>query len=651
VADELAAIGYAPTIDTERQTARMPSPRRSLYLKIGVAGFAFGNIMLFSVPRYVNGAPLDAGFQRLFDTLNIIFALPVLCYSASDYFRGAWAALTRRAITLDVPIAIGLVALFARSLIDIVPGLGEGFLDSFTGLVFFLLIGKLFQQTAFDRIAFDRTYRSFFPLAVRVESPTGETHSVPLEQVVPGDRVIVRPHEVVPADGRLIDDCADVDYAFLSGEERPVTVVRGDSVRAGGRAVSRALRITVDQPASHSRLAGLWNNPVFATRRRDWLTDVSARFGLWFTVAALALAVAGAIAWWPDARLSLSVATAVLIIACPCALTLSAPITLGTAMSALGRRGMFLKNPGVALGLSRIDTVIFDKTGTLTAAGLVARVPPAGLTEQDWQRVRRLAAESVHPVSRALAGAEPVVGQVAESEEIAGQGIRGSVDGHTVVIGSAAFAAMETRSPVAAAETRVAVAIDGQIRAWIACEAPPRPGVAAAARALAARHQLFLLSGDAADEATRWRPIFGDRMRFRQSPDDKLAAVLAERHAGRRTLMVGDGLNDAGALAAADVGLAVSDETACIVPSCDAVIAGARLADLPRYLAYARRARHVVLLCFVVSIAYNAIGLSLALLGWLTPLVTAVLMPVSSLTIVGISTGAMRWSARELLPQ
>jgi Cu+-exporting ATPase len=314
----------------------------------------------------------------------------------------------------------------------------------------------------------------------------------------------------------------------------------------------------------------------------------------------------------------------------------------------LGRCGLVLKHPGVVLSLSRIDTVIFDKTGTLTGSGLVVRVPPAGLTEKDWQLVRRLAAESVHPVSRALAGTDPVVGHVSDCQEIAGHGIHGTVDRHDVLIGSAAFAAMETGALVPASEKRVAVAIDGRIRAWIECETPPRPGVEAAMRALADRHQLLLLSGDTADEATRWRPLFGSHMRFRQSPEDKLAAVAAEQRAGRRTLMVGDGLNDAGALAAADVGLAVSDETACIVPSCDAVIGGACIAELPRYLAYARRARHVVLLCFAVSVAYNAIGLSLALLGWLTPLVTAVLMPVSSLTIVGISTGAMRWSAREL---
>ena len=640
VAERLASLGYEPVLDPERTRAAVPAARREIYLKIGLAGFAFGNVMLFSIPRYVNGAPLDPAFQRLFDTLNILFALPVLFYSASDYFRAAWRALRARASTLDIPVALGLAVLFLRSIVEIASGRGEGFLDSFSGLVLFLLIGKLFQQKAFDRIAFDRTVRSFFPLSVRVERGAAAVLT-PIEQLEPGDVVLLRPGEVVPADATLLDADAAIDYAFVTGEQLPVPLRRGDAVQAGGRVSDRAIRVRVDRPVSRSRLTELWNNPVFTRPKPAWLTGITAAFAWWFTVLALAIAAAGAIAWWPDVAQSAAVATAVLIIACPCALTLSAPITLGTAMGALGRAGCYLKHAGVALDLSRVDTIAFDKTGTLTTATAQAQPECTGLDAARWALVRRLAAHSAHPVSRAIAGTDAVRGDVVDVREQTGEGLSGLVAGRRVVLGSAAFVARETGLPIPTTDERTCAAVDGEV-GWVRLTTPERPGMAQAAAALAASHEMWLLSGDHAAEASRWRGIFGDRMRFRQTPDGKLAAVRERQAAGRRVLMVGDGLNDAGALAAADVGLAVSDDTACLVPACDAVIQGDRLASLPAFLAYARRAKRVVMLCFAVSIIYNVVGLSFALAGQLTPLVTAILMPVSSLTIVGLSVGLMR---------
>ena len=648
IAERLAALGYEPVLENERAPGRLPPARRTLYLKIGVAGFAFGNVMLFSIPRYANGAPLDGGFQRMFDVLNVAFAVPVLLFSASDYFRTAWQAVRARAMALEVPVALGLAVLFFRSLADIAASRGEGFMDSFTGLVFFLLIGRLFQQTVFDRIAFDRTFRSFFPLSVRVER-NGGSAMTPLEQVRAGDVVIVRPHEVVPADAVMLDDDGSIDYAFVTGEAAPVAVRRGEQVRAGGRAQGRALRLRVTREVSHSQLAALWNNPAFEKPKTYWLTDLSARFGAWFTAGALLLAAAGAVMWWPDTAQAAQVATAVLIIACPCALTLAAPITLGTAMGMLGRSGCYLKHAAVALDLSRIDTVAFDKTGTLTAASSGMRPVQQGLTDAEWTMVRRLAAESVHPASRAIADDATAAGEVAGFREHPGQGICGTVDGHELAIGTAAFVGARTGVALPADE-RIAVAIDGTPRGWIGLTTSARPGLEQAARRLGRAHRLCLLSGDHSREAARWQDIFGDRMWFRQSPDDKLALVRAQQADGRRVLMIGDGLNDAGALAAADVGMAVSDETACIVPACDAVVRGDRLEHLPAFLQYAKRARGVIVLCFLVSLIYNAAGLWLALAGTLTPLATAILMPVSSLTVVGLSAGAMRWHAREVLP-
>ena len=654
IAEHLASLGYEPVITAEDSASAPPSARRRLYLQLGVAGFAFGNMMLFSIPRYVNGAPLDRGFQRLFDALNVGFAVPVLLFSASDYFRSAWNAIRTRAMALDVPIAIGLAALFGRSVVDIAVGRGEGFLDSFAGLVFFLLIARVFQQRMFERIAFDRTYRSFLPLTVRVEREGG-LEPVPLQHVRSGDCIVVRAHEIVPGDAVLLDAPGAVDYAFTTGESRPVAVVPGEVIRAGGRAAGSAMRLRVLREVSHSDLARLWQNPVFGNPKRRWLANVNATFGAWFTVGATLVALLGAAWWWPDAAAAASVATAVLIVACPCALTMSAPITLGTAAALLGRSGLYLKDPAVALDLSRIDTVAFDKTGTLTSSAAKASLEVHGLSGEAWGLVKALASVSSHPTSRAIA-ASPVVAftqggtpRATGVVEIAGQGVCGSVAGLPVAIGGSAFVTAQT-GEIVEGPPDVTFVVAGSQRGWVRVGTAVRPGVEDAAQAISQAHDVYLLSGDHHGEGGRWQRLFGARMRFRQSPDDKLSFVRAARSEGRHVLMIGDGLNDAGALAAADVGMAVSDETACMAPACDAVIDGRRLADLPVFLRYARRSRQVVALCFAVSVAYNAVGLTLALAGALTPLAAAILMPVSSLTIVGISSGAMRWSAKRMLP-
>jgi Cu+-exporting ATPase len=316
----------------------------------------------------------------------------------------------------------------------------------------------------------------------------------------------------------------------------------------------------------------------------------------------------------------------------------------------LGQAGVYLKQGAVALDLSRVDTIAFDKTGTLTTAEATATVDLEGLDDRDWARVRRLAAESIHPVCRALAGRVAVEGRVHDVLDAVGEGICGVVDDATVAVGKASFVAGLAKVAIGPAGGRTWASVDGRVGSF-ALATPERTGMADVVDTLAASHEAWLLSGDNDDEAPRWQTAFGDRMRFRQTPGDKLGTVQARQSAGRHVLMIGDGLNDAGALAAADVGIAVSDDTACLVPACDAVIGGDRLTLLPAVLRYARRARAVIVLCLVVSVAYNVIGLTLALTGRLTPLATAILMPVSSLTVIGLSVGLMRvraprWSGR-----
>lgn len=642
IAEQLAALGYEPVIDAEPVTDRVPAERRRLYLQLGVAGFAFGNMMLFSIPQYLNGGLLEPEFQRLFDGLNLAFALPVLFYSAADYFTSASRALRASAITLDVPVALGLAVLFGRSAFEIVTRTGEGFLDSFAGLVFFLLIGKLFQRKAFDSVSFDRTARSFLPLSVRRLDDDGVATLVPIEQLRPGDTLLVRAHEVVPADAMLTGGTGLIDYAFVTGEQAPVAVDDGALVHAGGRVVGTTLRLTVTRAVAHSHLARLWTDPVFASAKAHWLDELLARFGRAFTISALFLAAAGAWWWWPDVTMSATVATAVLIIACPCAFTLAAPLTLGTAMGILGRSGVYVKSPSVVLDLSRITAAVFDKTGTLTTGTTADASDLAAFPSAERLLIQRLAAQSIHPASRAIAAGLTADGEALDVQETPGRGITGVVAGRHVALGSAAFVRDLSHLPVSDDAGGVWAWVEGGTPRPIRLSVAERPGIRTVIAGIASRVTTWLLSGDHAGEAGRWSSVFGDQMRFRLSPGDKLTIVRDLSAQGHRVLMVGDGLNDAGALAAADVGLAVSDDTACLVPACDAIVRGHTLSHLDALLAYARRARRVIALCFTVSLLYNAIGLGLALSGHLTPLATAILMPVSSLTIVGLAVLLMR---------
>jgi Cu+-exporting ATPase len=320
-------------------------------------------------------------------------------------------------------------------------------------------------------------------------------------------------------------------------------------------------------------------------------------------------------------------------------------VTLGTALGQLGQRGLHLRHTGVVFDLSSIDTIAFDKTGTLTSSAAPAVTEHGGLSEWNWRLVRAAAAESVHPISRAVAASGEARGKATDVVETPGLGLSAIVDGQRVRIGSAGLVG----APYGARLDRTHVSVD-EAYGWVRTTPRTRVGIDETVRSLSQSYDVRLISGDHDGDAVRWQPLFGQDMTFRQSPGDKLAIVERLKALGRRVLMIGDGLNDAGAFAAADVGIAVSEASACVVPACDAVVAGHHVRDLPAYLRYARRARHVIVACFALSLAYNAIGLALALSGMLTPLGSAILMPVSSLTVVGISAGAMRWSARRMLP-
>lgn len=670
VAGLLASLGYEPALSLETLDGGPKHPpaawRQREWLQVGIAGFAFGNIMLLSLPGYL-GLDSASGpwFKTLAGWLGLALALPSLIYSAADYWRAAWTGLRRRALTLEVPIALGLAAIYAQSVYEVAGSRGAGYGDSLTGLIFFLLCGRLFQRKTFERLVFDRDYKAFFPLAVLRQGKTGP-EPVSISRVAVGDRLLIRHGELVPADSRLVAGEALVDYAFVTGEARPVKTGAGERLHAGGRQTGGAIEVEVVRPVSESYLTSLWDSAAFRKQRDHDLESLINRYSPRFTMTVLGIALAAGLGWsFVDGGLALKAFTSVLIVACPCALALASPLTLGAAQRRLAARGIFLRNAQVIERLGRVDAVVFDKTGTLTATGaggLAWTGPPLSVTEQAW--IAAAARHSAHPLARQIARSIPAKDYpVAASafQEFTGQGLEARVEGHALWLGSAAWLAergalvqaplARTGSLAAPAGGVVHVAIDGVPRGHFVLASALRGRMEELFRRLRGNYELVLLSGDNDREAGNFRALLGAgaSVRFNQSPFDKLAAIQKLQADGRNVMMVGDGLNDAGALQQADAGVAVVEQMGVFSPASDVILDAAQLARLADVLGFSRRMTQLVRAGFVISGLYNVVGIAIAASGRLSPLVCAVLMPLSSVTILLFALGSTWFYSRRLL--
>ncbi len=664
VVELITRLGYEPEIRMGTQANARPINKsiRSLYYKIGVAGFAFGNVMLFSAPDYLakissDGAVVGTTFARLFAMLSIALSVPVLLYSASDYFINSWMALRERRLSLDVPIAIGVSALFVRSLIEILGGTGTGYLDSFTGLVFFLLIARLFQAKSFETLSFERDYTSYFPLSVVVREHAHQ-RVIPIAKLEEGMVIVIRNNEIIPADAVVISDHVHVDYSFVSGESDVVELLRGATVFAGGRVIGSAVECTVTKSVSHSYLTQLWNNSAFAKEKKSAFIDLSDAFAKYFTLVTIALAALTFAIWLPNLTMALSTFTAVLIVACPCALTLAAPFTFGAAMTILGKARMYIRHIGVVADMASVDTIVFDKTGTLThSTHASVRFSGSELSEEERRIIAVVAQQSSHPLSAqivdVLAGADfdRCAIQPEWFDEYPGSGVESRIEGHHVLLGSADLVCAGQQGSVGQSQTpQVHVAIDGRYRGVFQVELSLREGMRETIAALSSRYKLYLLSGDSDKQRDEFSQLFdNDHLLFRQSPDEKMLVIKSLQERGHRVAMIGDGMNDAGALRQSNVGIAVSENSTSFTPACDIIVSASALYRLADFFAFAHTSLRVLRIAFLVSVVYNIIGLALACGGQLTPMFAALFMPLSSWSVVGIAYGLMRLQERALV--
>ncbi len=639
IVELLHAIHYIPDISYNKGNKDdHQKANRRMIMKIGVAGFAFGNIMLLSFPDYLpGGEAIDKFMAGTFGIVSFILALPVITFCSSDFFLSAFKSLRKKIINIDLPLSIGILALFLESSYEIFSGSGTGYMDSLAGLLFFMLIGRWYQSRTYQSLSFDRDYRSYFPIAV-TRLLDGKEDFVQLKDLKTGDQILVRNGELIPVDSILTDGEGNIDYSFVTGESIPVAKKAGDFVFAGGKQSGAAIKLRVEKEVAQSYLTQLWNEDKLSEEGKMQMQSIVTKVSHYFTLIILVIA-SGAAVYWSFTSISKAVYVfaSILIVACPCALSLTIPFTFGNVMRVFGRNGFYIKNTEVIEKLTRIDTVVFDKTGTLThSRSMNIGWEGNELSKVEAQWVRSVARNSTHPLSVMVSEWLPasILLTVNNYQEISGLGITGMVDNHRIMLGSRKFIAGNETSDESKISS-VYVSLDNKLRGFFKMENHYREGLNVVISGMK-NIQLHLLTGDNDSEEENLRTYFSSetQLHFNQTPVDKLEYIKELKQKGRNVIMIGDGLNDAGALLKADIGITIADDIYHFSPACDAILSSSKFGRLQDYLQFSNSALKIVYASYLISFLYNIVGLTFAIQGLLSPVFAAILMPLSSVSVV-----------------
>ena len=639
----LTNLGYKPVISLETADKKEAAVDRSLTIKVAVAGFAFGNAMMFAFPEYLNtGSSVDfwlEEFAPFFRFLTFLLSIPVVVYSASDYYKSAWFGLKNKIVNIDVPIVLGILVLFFRSVYEIATNYGPGYFDTLCGLLFFMLLGKIFQKRTYSALSYDRDYKSFYPIAVTKVDFGGQQQNILLSDIKIGDRILVRNQEIIPVDAVLINGEGNIDNSFITGESATITKNPGDKIFAGGKQIGSILELEVIKTVNQSYLTQLWNKEAFRKEELGLDTLVN-QISKYFTFIILGITLLAGIYWYQiDFEKMFQVVSAILIVACPCALALSTPFTMGHIMRILGRNKMYVKDAHTIEKMAKIDALVFDKTGTITY-NKKANISFEGqeIAEFDLKNIKSLLKNSNHPLSKSLYEFLEVQDEylpIENFKETAGKGYEATVRGKVYKIGSAKFTHQEAKS----LETAVYIERDGEFLGKYIFKNEYRDGLAEMAKELK-DYKIHVLSGDNSSEEQTLKNLIPNitEMRFSQSPEDKLEYIKHLQDQGKKVAMLGDGLNDAGALKQSNIGIAIADDTNSFTPSSDVIMNGGVLTKLHDYFALTKDAMIIVKLTFGISFLYNVVGLTAAVLGEMSPLFAAILMPLSSISVVAFTS-------------
>lgn len=638
----LTSIGYEPYISLEDMDKPDSIIDRSLIYKIGIAGFAFGNVMFLSFPEYfeVSEYWLDQ-YKPVFRWLMFAFSLPVVFYASKGYFKSALSVFRTKRLNIDIPIALGIATLFIRSTVEIMFSLGSGFFDSLTGLVFFLLLGKFVQQKTYNFLSFERDYKSYFPIAVTKIDRDFE-QNIKVSDIKAGDRLLIRNAELIPVDGILMDGEAHIDYSFVTGEEKPVHKKSGDKIFAGGKQIGSSIEMTAEKSVEQSYLTQLWSNEAFTNQKNEEYQTLLDKISKHFTIGVLSIASVSTLIWLLiEPSLALNVFTAVLIIACPCAIALATPFTMGNLLRLFGQKGFYLKDIKSLEQLTNIDQIIFDKTGTLTQ-NEQAEITYEGetITDEDKNLLKNTLRNSNHPLSRQLYNflQSQNIATIDDYEEHIGQGIEAKINNQNIKLGSSSFVSAPQQDQNF--ETAVHYKNNNTYKGKFVFKTTYRKGVQELFYQLQNNHNLAILSGDNIGEKEFLKRFLPSKtpLHFNQKPEDKLNYISAQQKNNQKVMMIGDGLNDAGALKQSDLGIALSENINVFSPACDAILDAKKLSLLPDFIQAAHLGIKTIKLSFVLSFIYNIVGLYFAVTGQLEPVIAAILMPLSSVSIVAFTT-------------
>ena len=653
IVEQLDSLGYLPnlSLDTNRDD-KLKNEFKRLYYKIGIAGFSFGNVMLLSFPEYLSYTDLvTAEFQNIFNWISLALSLPVFLYSASEYYISAFKGLKKKIVNIDVPITLGIFVLFFRSLYEMFIGGGVGYLDSMTALVFLLLTGKVFQNKTYDAMNFERNYKSYFPIAVTIKKDGKET-TIPVDKLEVGQRIVVKNNELIPADAILISEKANIDYSFVTGESQPVEVFNGEMIFAGGKEIGQAIEVETVKEVSQSYLTQLWNSSAFNKKHESKIETTVTFVSKYFTFIILAIAISAFIYWVnTDVNLAFNAFTAVLIIACPCALALSTPFTLGNSQRIFGRNKFYVKNTSVVEKLAEITSIVFDKTGTITET-LGSKIEFIGekLSKDEQNLIKALVLNSSHPLSLKIASLLSFNKKlnIENYSEETGKGISGIINGKNILVGSRKFVSNKNIEENDIS-TNVYVSIDNKELGYFRITNIYRTGLKEIVSSLIKKYKLFVLSGDNEGEKMNLLNYFESEksLFFHQTPHDKLNFINDLQNKNEKVLMIGDGLNDAGALVKSDVGISIAEDINNFSPACDGIMDAKSFKNIKEFIRFSITSKKIIIISFIISFMYNIIGISFAVQGTLSPVISAVLMPISSISIVVFTTISTNFMAKK----
>ncbi|MEC4719350.1 heavy metal translocating P-type ATPase [Noviherbaspirillum sp. CPCC 100848] len=651
-------VGYlAYPFDASRHEQQMQRAGKTLFRQLFIAGLSMMQVMMYAVPVYLaTDGTLDADMEALMRWASLLLTIPAVCYSALPFFQGAWSNLKSRMLGMDVPVALGIAAAFAGSVAATLDGGGDVYFDSVTMFIFLLLCSRYLEFIARRKAAsgLERLQAALPASAARMSSyPQDRTvEVVPAARLAEGEFVLVKPGEAFPADAVLVEGATSIDLSLLSGESQPLPRQAGDELPGGAVNASQPVVVKIARAARESTLSRLVKLVDRAGQAKPQLSLWADKVAAWFVAALLLLAVVVFIAWQVvDPARSWPIAIAVLVVSCPCALSLATPSALAAATDRLVAQGVLILQPHVLETLHRTTHVVFDKTGTLTKGKPVltgTRLLGERGAAQCLQLAAALESGSAHPLAQAIAeAAKEGAGTPAYTAtsvcDVAGKGIEASVDGVRYRLGTIAFVEElvgQAQTSMAAAPapqaTPVYLGASGKWLARFDLTDALREDAAQVVRQFQAQgKQVILLSGDRQDAAEAVAGKLGiDQALGEQLPEHKLAFVQALQKQGAVVAMVGDGINDAAVLRAADVSFAMGGGAALAQTHADAVLLSAQLGAVGDAMRAASQTMSVVRQNLAWASLYNALAIPAAAVGMLNPWLSGIGMSLSSAAVI-----------------